>query len=435
MTRVGASDDVPELARIGAAALRALLDAHAVSAVEVVEAHLRRIEARDAEVRAWAFLDPELALHQARTRDERAGSGAALDGVPVGFKDICDTADMPTAYGSPIYAGARPGRDAACVAATRASGGIVLGKTVTTEFAGRNPDKTSNPLDPSRTPGGSSSGSAAAVADMQCPLAIGSQTAGSTIRPAAYCGVHALKPTFAAISFAGMKNLCARLDTIGLMGRSIDDLALFRCGLLGAPFAPLRPAEDPLRLGLCRTPYWDRASPAVKERVEAAAAALATAGFAVEEVPYPAATPDPGALCWAVIEFEMARTLAAEYAARAASMSPWARRSVENGRAIAIETHHANLRALAACEKAFDDLFGDFDALITPAAGEEAPVGLSDTGPPTFNTPFHVAGLPAVSVPLSVAPAAMPIGLQVIGQRCSDGRLLEVARAIELALE
>src|SRR3954451_11300944 len=204
-----------------------LMGARALSSKELVAGCLERIAAREPEVRAWAHLDPEAALAQARDRDAEAPRGP-LHGIPVGVKDIVDTADMPTAYGSPIYAGHRPGRDADCVAWLREAGAVILGKTVTTEFATYEPPPTVNPLDSARTPGGSSSGSAAAVADGMVPLALGSQTAGSTIRPASFCGIAGFKPGHGWRSTRGVKRLSEGLDTLGVLARGVSDAALLR---------------------------------------------------------------------------------------------------------------------------------------------------------------------------------------------------------------
>jgi Asp-tRNA(Asn)/Glu-tRNA(Gln) amidotransferase A subunit family amidase len=403
-----------------------------ISPAEVMAACLERIGARDPEVRAWETLDADQAMAQARAAP--ADATGALYGIPVGFKDIVDTADLPTGYGSPIYAGHRPLRDAPCVTAVRLAGGLVLGKTVTTEFAGRAPGKTAHPLNPLHTPGGSSSGSAAAVADHQVYLSIGSQTAGSTIRPAAYCGVHALKPSYGAIPFTGIKNLAPRLDTIGLMARSVADLALFRAALFGVRPMPCRPVEGTIRVGLCRTPYWPRASTGVRAAIEAAASALEGRAIELHEIAYPEGFGDADELCWEVINFEVARSLAWEYEWRRHSLSRWMRGSIESGAQLSLDRHEDNLRRLAIAERSFDAIFETVDVLISPAAGEEAPVGLSDTGSPIFNLPFQIAGLPAISLPLGAGPGGLPIGLQLIGPRFGDARLLDIAAAIEARL-
>jgi Asp-tRNA(Asn)/Glu-tRNA(Gln) amidotransferase A subunit family amidase len=421
-----------EITALTASELLGLYRGRKVSPVEVVEACLARIGTRDVAVRAWEHLDAEHALAQARSL--RSDAAGLLYGVPIGFKDIVDTAELPTAYGSPIYAGHRPGRDAVCVTACRAAGGLVLGKTVTTEFAGRNPGKTAHPLNPLHTPGGSSSGSAAAVADRHVYLAIGSQTAGSTIRPAGYCGVHALTPSRGSVSFGGMKHLSERLDTIGLFARSVPDLALFRAALVGAQAAAITPLSGKLRAGLCRTPYWERASLAVRAAIEAAASQLEAAGIALQEIVYPDKFGDPEELCWQTIDVEVARNFAWDYERRRHSLSAWMRASIERGMRHGADRHEANLRRLAVAEACFDAIFETVDILLAPAAGEEAPFGLSDTGSPIFNLPFHIAGLPAVNLPIGVGPGGLPIGLQIIGPRFADGRLLDIAAAVESRL-
>lgn len=421
-----------DITALTATELLGLYRVRQISPPEVVAAYLNRIAARDRDVQAWEYLDPDKALAQARAMPAEMTS--PLYGIPMGMKDIVDTADMPAAYGSPIYAGHRPLHDAPIVTAARAAGGLVLGKTVTTEFAGRHPGKTTHPLNPLHTPGGSSSGSAAAVGDRQIPLSIGSQTAGSTIRPAAYCGVHALKPTYGTIPFSGIKHLSARLDTIGLMARSVADLALFRGALLGVPPDPCIPFAGKIRAGLCRTPYWMRASADVRASIETAASVLAANHVEMHEIAYPDAFGDAEELCWQVVNFEVARGLAWEYETRLDDLSVWMRTSVEDGKRVSLDRHEANLRRLALAETSFDAIFETVDVLISPAAGEEAPLGLSDTGSPIFNLPFQIAGLPAVNLPLGTGSSGLPIGLQLVGPRYGDGRLLEIAATIELRL-
>src|SRR3954452_1681416 len=253
----------------------------------LVSACLERIAAREPIVGAWHYLDPEAALDAARRCDRSAPSGP-LHGVPIAVKDLIDTADMPTGYGSAIYAGHRPATDAACVALARAAGAIVLGKTVTTEFACFTPGKTANPRHPAHTPGGSSSGSAAAVADAMAPLAFGTQTAGSVIRPAAFCGIVGYKPSFGTIPRAGVKMLCDSLDTVGTMARSVADAAFFAGIVAGRPeLRDIALPEAPPRFGLYRTPMWDEAGPEVATALDHARAALERAGARVEEIAVP----------------------------------------------------------------------------------------------------------------------------------------------------
>src|SRR5215216_600925 len=237
--------------------------ARRLSAEALVAACLDRIAAREAAVGAWHHLDREAALEAARQRDREAPRGP-LHGLPIAVKDLIDTADMPTGYGSPIYQGHRPAADAACVALARSAGAVVLGKTVTTEFACFTPGKTANPHNLAHTPGGSSSGSAAAVAESMAPLAFGTQTAGSVIRPAAFCGIVGYKPSFGTIPRAGVKMLCDSLDTVGTMARNVADAAFFAGVIAGRPeLRDVAPSEAPPRFGLYRTPMWDEAGPEV----------------------------------------------------------------------------------------------------------------------------------------------------------------------------
>src|SRR5947207_5481665 len=245
------------------------------TAEAVVRDCLARIEAREPIVQAWATIDPELALAQARALD-RGPNGGALHGVPIGVKDVIDTADLPTEMGSPIYKGHRPACDAACVAFSRAAGAVILGKTVTAEFAGMSPGPTTNPHNPAHTPGGSSSGSAAAVADNMVPAAFGTQTGGSVLRPAAYCGVVGYKPTFNLINRSGIKFAAESLDTIGVIARTIGDVELVTAAVIGKEPAR-RTMETAPRIGLCRTPLWDTAQPETKHAVEDAAKRLSGA--------------------------------------------------------------------------------------------------------------------------------------------------------------
>ena len=274
------------LNQLTATEIAAAVEAGKATREDVVRACLDRITERDSQVLAWQFLDPELPLAQARALD-RSGKRGALAGVPFGIKDIIDTCDMPTEYGSPIYQGHRPKRDATCVALGRKAGGVLLGKTVTTEFANTFPGKTRNPFDPARTPGGSSSGSAAAVADFQVPLAIGTQTTGSTIRPASFCGVFGYRPTPGDLRLSGVLESSASFDTLGLIARSIEDLALYRDVLLDRPPEPPPATSAAPRIGLCRTHIWPRLEPYTQRLLEDAAGRLSAAGAQVTEVTLP----------------------------------------------------------------------------------------------------------------------------------------------------
>src|SRR4051812_40837404 len=272
--------------RLPATTLARLIEGGELSAEWVARSCLDHIVEREPVVRAWAHLDRDAVLEAARASDKSPRKGV-LKGVPFGVKDIFDTADMPAGYGSPIYTGCRPSFDGSAVSLPRAAGAILLGKTVTTEFANRHPGPTANPHNPLHTPGGSSSGSAAAVADLMVPLAIGTQTGGSVIRPAAYCGVVGFKPSYGLFPPAGMHPNTESLDTVGAMARSIEDIALFRAALMAIPYGRPGMPERPPRLALCHTPHWDQALPDGRAVLEAAAARLRAAGCEIVESELP----------------------------------------------------------------------------------------------------------------------------------------------------
>src|SRR5499427_363207 len=394
----------------------------------------RRIAAREVVVGAWQYLDREGALAAARRRDAEPPRGP-LHGIPIAVKDLIDTVDMPTAYGSPIYRVHRPTADASCVALARAAGAVVLGKTVTTEFATFTPGKTANPRNPAHTPGGSSSGSAAAVADGMAPLAFGTQTAGSVIRPGAYCGCIAYKPSFGLISRAGVKPLADSLDTVGVLAGTVED-ATFFAGVLSERPA-LRhlavPSEAP-RFGLYRTPMWNEAEPATAAALDAARAALERAGAAVAEL---AIAPEHEGLVEAhdtIMWFEIVRALAFERIEHSAELSPRLAQSIDAGMAIGADDYdRARARAAAARDR-LDGFFGGCDAVIVPAAPGEAPAGLGSTGNAVFNRMWTLLGVPCVAVPARWADNGLPTGVQLVGRLGNDARLMACAVFLERAL-
>jgi Asp-tRNA(Asn)/Glu-tRNA(Gln) amidotransferase A subunit family amidase len=403
------------------------IDAGTLSAEAIVRSCLERIDARDSDVLAWAHLARDAALERARTLDRGPRAGL-LHGIPIGIKDIIDSYDQPTGYGSPIYAAHQPFADAATVAMPRAAGAIVLGKTVTAEFANAFPNKTRNPHNPAHTPGGSSSGSAAGVADFQVTLATGTQTGGSVIRPAAFCGIVGFKPSFGHFPAAGMKANTEWLDTIGAYGRSVEDVALFRAALLGIPFAPIRPLNAPPRVAICWTHHLPELSREGVAAVESAADAFRKAGAQVSEV----ALPEP---CVAMSEgqktlsaFEGARNLADEARRNVGQLSASIRESkLEAGAKIDYATYTA-ARALGEKGRALvDAMFDDIDVLLTAPATGEAPVGLQSTGKATFNLLWTYLWMPCVTLPLTRGPTGLPVGIQFVGRRHEDARLLEVA--------
>ena len=386
---------------------------------------LARIDARDPAIAAWTHLDPEQALAQARDRD-RAPKSGPLHGVPVGVKDIIDTADMPTTYGSPIYAGHQTAWDAACVALLRQAGAVIMGKTVSTEFAMYEPGKTANPHNPAHTPGGSSSGSAAAVAAEMVPLALGSQTAGSIVRPASFCGVVGYKPTHGDFSLAGIKLLSQTLDTLGGFARCVQDLALLRAVLMGSPPQVAAPALPP-RIGLCRTPQWPQATPATQEAVETAARRFAAAGAPVDEVTLPAEFDGLVEAQTTVQIFEGVRCCAYELTQRRDQLSASTQRLLGPGESLTYAEYRAALNLAEACRAALPAVFAAHDVLLVPSAPGEAPAGLGATGNPLFNRTWTLLHIPVVNLPGLSGPQGLPVGVQAVGPLGGDDHLLAAA--------
>jgi Asp-tRNA(Asn)/Glu-tRNA(Gln) amidotransferase A subunit family amidase len=442
--------ETKELQALSATEAARLVREGAISAEELVEACLARVRERDPQVQAWAFLDPELALAQARAADEWRRLGrptGALHGVPVGIKDIIDTADMPTAHGSPLYAGHTPSRDATVVARLRAAGAVIMGKTVTTEFAYRSPGKTRNPHDPEHTPGGSSSGSAAAVAAGMVPLALGSQTGGSTIRPASFCGIYGLKPTHGLIPRGGMFQLSRTLDHVGLFARALEDLALLLGELVGhderdpdtrprprSAYATVAAEEPPLppMFAFIKTPHWEGTA----EDTKAAFAELVEhLGDRVEEIElFPSALE---AWQWhrTIMEAEMAVNLQREWDRGRDRLSAPMQAQLERGRQVTAFDYQRALARARRLPESFRELFEQrYDAILTPAAAGTAPKGLASTGDPAFCALWTLAGMPALSVPLLQGANGLPLGVQLVGPRHGDARLLRTARWLVRAL-
>jgi Asp-tRNA(Asn)/Glu-tRNA(Gln) amidotransferase A subunit family amidase len=432
------------LHRLSATEAARLIRDGAISSVELVEACLSRIQEVDEQVQAWTFLDPDYALAQARAADELRLSGkpiGRLHGVPVGVKDIFDTADMPTENGSVLHAGRTPSRDATVVALLRAAGAVIMGKTVTTEFAYFAPGKTRNPHNSEHTPGGSSSGSAAAVAAEMIPLALGSQTNGSTIRPAAFCGVVGFKPTHGLISRHGVLTLSRTLDQVGLFARTIDDIALLAGEITGyderdpdtrprarVPFVEVAAEEPPLEpmFAFVKTPYWERVDDETKEGF---AELIESLGDRAEEVElFPSATE---AWEWhkIIMDAEMAANLAREYAKGRDRLSEQLRALIERGQKVRAIDYQRARSQIAPIHESFLELFEQrYDAILTPSAPGPAPQGLASTGDPSFCTLWTLCGMPAISLPLLESANGLPIGVQLVGPRHGDARLLRTSR-------
>jgi Asp-tRNA(Asn)/Glu-tRNA(Gln) amidotransferase A subunit family amidase len=416
------------------------------SAEDYTRACLERIAATESEVQAFAHIDAEHALAQARALDRHKSDGGRLGllhGVPVGIKDIFDTADYPTEFGNSQFAGRRPHADATAVRRLREAGAVIIGKTVTTEFAYFHPGKTRNPRDLNRTPGGSSSGSAAAVAAGMVPLAIGSQTNGSMIRPAAFCGVFGVKPTHGLISRAGALTLSRTLDHVGAFARSIEDLALILDVLVGTDAADpnsrafaspafraaaAAPPPLPPRFAFVRTPMWDKAEPETRAALEEFAREVGA-----QEVDLPQSYEGAWAALRAIMTVEMAFNLGT-YADQG-EVSKQFRDLVAEGRAVTAPQY---LAAMRDAKRYADDLMYIFeqyaDVLITPSARGVAPEGITATGDPVFCSLWTLVGFPALNLPLLGDSGGLPIGLQLVGAPGRDERLLCTARALIASL-
>ncbi|MBR0653724.1 amidase [Plastoroseomonas arctica] len=421
-------------ADLSLAELRQRVEAGSLSALDLAEAYLERIAAREPVLRAFAWLDPALVRREAAAID-RSSSKGLLFGVPFAVKDVIDTADQPSQYGSPIWAGWRPRSDAACVAAARLAGANIIGKTVTTEFATRHAGATTNPANPRHTPGGSSQGSAAAVGAGVVPLAFGTQTAGSVIRPAAFCGAVGFKPSYGTLHRAGMKVMSESLDTIGIMARSVVDAAYGMAALTGRSPGDVtaKPARAP-RLAVVMGPQADLAAPETIALFERVAEACRRAGATVTPVTL---TPPMGEAFEAhpfVMNMESAASIAWEMDHARALVSPVLAERMEWARAQDPQKLEGGRAAFAAARAAFPAMIEGFDAVLTPAAPGEAPEGLGWTGDPGFNTLWTLLHVPCVTVPAGSGPRGLPLGVQVVGRIGEDGATLAwgewVARAI-----
>ena len=423
-------------------AARAIRDG-AISSEQLTEACLARVREVDDRVQAWAFLDPEHALNQARARDQARREGlptGPLHGVPVAVKDIIDTEDMPTEDGSVLHAGRTPAHDATVVAMLRAAGAIIFGKTVTTELATYAPGKTRNPHNPEHTPGGSSSGSAAAVAVGMVPLALGSQTNGSVIRPASFCGVYGFKPTHGLIPRAGVLKLSRTLDQLGGFARSIEDLALLAEQLIGwdaddpdtrprarPPLVDTACAEPPLppQFAFVKGPAWPRAG---EETKLAFAELVSELSDCVFELDMGESSELSLEYHRTIMEAEMAANLDREWEHGRDRISESLRAQLERGRQItALDYQRARAR-IELLNAGFESVFERCEAIVTPAAAGVAPRGLESTGDPAFCSLWTLCGMPALNLPLMQGENGLPLGVQLVGPRGSDARLLRAAR-------
>jgi Asp-tRNA(Asn)/Glu-tRNA(Gln) amidotransferase A subunit family amidase len=372
-------------------------------------------------------------MERARELDRRPASGL-LYGLPLGIKDVFDTYDLRTTYGSPIYTVHRPRTDAAAVALCREAGAVVLGKTVTAEFACRTPGPTRHPLDSERTPGGSSSGSAAAVADCMVPLALGTQTAGSIIRPAAFCGIVGFKPSFGSVPRAGTKSLSESLDTMGGFARTVEDVALLGAVLAGADRLPSLELHKRPRVGICKTPMWEQADADSQAALLSAARMLSSAGAQVEDICLHESLQQLTRVQIDIMAFEAARALAHERLQHPDQLSANLLEVLAAGRAISFDQHQNNQYAARLARQRIDAYFDQYDVLLTPSAIGEAPLGIHVTGDSVFSRMWTLLGLPCVHLPFASGAHDLPVGVQAVGRFSMDAELLSMANWIHKKL-
>lgn len=428
---------------LGAVEAARLIGSGQLTSEDLVRACLARIEKLDPAVEAWAHLDADHALRQAQAADAMQQAGktlGALHGVPVGIKDIFDTEDMPTEDGTVLHAGRQPLADAKVVTLLREAGAIILGKTVTTELAVYAPSKTKNPHDPQRTPGGSSSGSAAAVAAQMVPLAVGSQTNGSVIRPAAYCGVVGFKPTRGLISRSGVLRQSRYLDHVGVFARSVEDTGFLSETLMAydEDDPDMRPRARPMLretaaqeppvppdLAFVKTPMWEQAD---ADTQGAFTQLVERLGERIQEIALP--QPFEHAVTWhrTIMEADLARSFAREYEQGKDRLSTTLGEMIERGRGILATHYNHAVDQMDLLNALLEEIFREYDAILTPATTGEAPIGLGSTGSPIFCTIWTFCGTPAVTLPLLEGSNGMPMGVQLVGPRGDDARLLRTAR-------
>jgi Asp-tRNA(Asn)/Glu-tRNA(Gln) amidotransferase A subunit family amidase len=406
------------------------LDAGEIKPRAIVELCAEAIAVRESEISAFVALDIEAAR---RAAERPRLNSLPLRGLPVGIKDIYDTADLPTQYGSPIYAGYRPRADAAAVTLARRAGGVVLGKTVTTEFASLVPSATRNPRNLAHTPGGSSSGSAAAVAAAMLPIAFGSQTAGSVIRPAAFCGVAGFKPSYRLIPTVGMKCYAWHLDTVGLFAASVADVAYAATAITERPLRVDEKAPAAPRLGVLRTHLWQKASAAMHAAVDTTARAAEANGATVTDLEMPEILQEAYRAQFVIQDFEAFRSLAFEYDNHRDQIGPPLREQLDRAAAITVKDYDAARRTASRARRSLGDFMRDVDVILTPSAPGAAPRGFGSTGDPVFNRLWTLMGTPCVNVP-GLSEGELPLGVQIVGDFGCDREALEAALFVERAI-
>ena len=422
--------------QLSASEASARMASGALTSEQYTIACLQRIAHQEPITRAWAHVDAELAMRQAYACD-REPRRSALHGIPVGLKDVIRTCDQPTRHNSPIYANHQPNEDATCVATLRAQGAVILGKTETLEFAcGGQFPPTHNPWDASRTPGGSSSGSGAAVADGMVPLALGTQTGGSTIRPASFCGVYGMKPTLGRVALEGVKNYSVHLDTIGFFARSVADLRLLADAYRLTLDRPAGTVQvQGLRVGLCRTPMWSEAEPDGQKALEDAAAALQLAGARVTQISLSEQFAAINQRQDEIMQDGGRGAFLPEYFAAADLLHDDFKAKVENHLGLDAATLRGALDAVASCRVEFEQALDSVDVVLTLSAPGEAPVGLHTQGMATFNRMWTALQVPCISVPGMTGSNGMPIGVQLVHRRYEDQRLLDIAQVVSEVID
>jgi Asp-tRNA(Asn)/Glu-tRNA(Gln) amidotransferase A subunit family amidase len=418
--------------RLGVVEAARAIERNELRCVDLTQACLDRIAERNPDVEAFVAYDADKALAVARGLDA-APSGHPLRGIPFAVKDVIDTSDYPTQYGSPIYKNFQPALDAACVVMAKSHGGVLLGKVATGEFATQTPSRARNPLRLTHTPGGSSSGSAAAVADYMVPAAFATQTTGSIVRPAIYCGVVGYKPSFGLIATAGLKALSPSQDTIGVIARKVEDAAFFTLGLHGAKTVNSVVAKP--RIALCLSRQWDYVKPETLRALESLVHKLELAGCAMSRIWLPEDLERLVAIQPRLFKYEARQTLANERLLNKELLSPRLRARLQGGDDLGFDEYVSMRQQVREAHSLSEELFRDVDAVLYPAAAGEAEEGLESAGDPRFGALWTLLHLPSISFPTDLGPAGLPLGAQLIGGFAQDTRLLAVANAVTRMIE
>ncbi|MFT5134410.1 MAG: Asp-tRNA(Asn)/Glu-tRNA(Gln) amidotransferase A subunit family amidase [Gammaproteobacteria bacterium] len=403
-----------------------------ITSEALVESCLRRIDLRESSVQAWECIDRDLALRQARDQDRQEKTGT-LQGVPIGIKDIVDTDDLPTAYGSPIYSGHQPKVNAECIKRLKAAGAVIMGKTVTTEFAFLHPGKTRNPHNVEHTPGGSSSGSAAAVADKHVPLALGTQTAGSIVRPASFCGVVGYKPTYNSFSFEGIHPFAPSFDTLGGFARSVEDIVLLR-SVLGDDDSSIE-SQRPDNIGIMQGPYWENAESTTRALFAQISHLLSKAGIKTNLVELPRVFNEINEAHRKVMFGECVQTLGSLYLNHKEQFSEELIKDYEFGLTLSKSEIEDARMLINKCREESTLVFSNYDLILTPASPGKAPKGLGSTGDSVFNKMWTAMGLPCLSLPFPQKENELPLGVQLVGAFGGDRKLLSSALWFEELLK